>query len=366
MSQSTAVDAADALRRGELVVVWDDVVTGQSDIVGAAETALVDQVAFAVKYGSGFVCVALPEARAQDLVLPRIAGAGYTDRRPAFAVSVDADAGITTGISAHDRALTIARLGDPRSVASDFRRPGHTVPIRVQPAESLAATGSPGVAMDLAASAGRAPAAFLATIVSAEAPSDVAAEEESRRFAEAHGLAMTSVSAVRDHFNAELVHGDVPEIVRTGGTRMLALRTSYRSIEHAAISFGPPNGGGSVTLAVVRECPWHRLFGDAYCSCGAVLRERVRLLRHAQGALVYLRAAGTAPAAQLVGPHYEPPRPVPCAQLAVRPGLGPGEVEVIEALREELSLRAFEALAPQPDATIASDVLVGGFDDLAL
>ncbi|MFD4250047.1 3,4-dihydroxy-2-butanone-4-phosphate synthase [Amycolatopsis thermoflava] len=174
---------AAALAAGRPVVVLDE--HGTAELVVAARAVTTSAMAFLIRHGSGFVRVAVTRAVCDRLALPPVTASGC-----AQAVAVDAAEGVSTGISAADRARAARLLADPSTVADDLRRPGHTVPVRAW------AGGEPGVveaSVELAASAGSPPAAVLCGLVSARDPRLMAGEAEATLFARRHGLELTRV-----------------------------------------------------------------------------------------------------------------------------------------------------------------------------
>ena len=151
-----AIEAAIAdIKAGRPVVVVDDEDReNEGDLIFAAEKATPELMAFMVRYTSGYVCVALTEAEADRLDLPPMYHTNQDQRGTAYSVTVDAAEGITTGISAADRSHTVRLLADPASQASDFRRPGHVVPLRAKQGGVLRRPGHTEASVDLARLAG--------------------------------------------------------------------------------------------------------------------------------------------------------------------------------------------------------------------
>lgn len=179
--------AVAAVAAGRPVVLRDGA-RGTGDVVFAAASATAGLLAFTVRHTSGFVCVGLAPEVCDRLRLPPV---HYTDTSQR--VAVDLAHGTSTGISAHDRARTIAALGDPNAVATDFTRPGHVVPVQTDPDGVLAVPGPAEAAVDLTVLAGRGPAAAFSTIVGLDRSTEVARGPELDRFAAEHDLELVSV-----------------------------------------------------------------------------------------------------------------------------------------------------------------------------
>jgi len=179
------------------VVLLDDHVRGSAMglLVCPAPHVDVDVMRFVVKHTSGFVCVALPPATCDRLDLRPMAGQGWTHGTLQYTVTVDAAAGITTGISARDRARTIRLLGDPTTTDTDLNRPGHVVPVRVEDGAAGRATAAVAALSWCRETAGAA-AAMYAPIVSLRDPRFMAGVAESCAFAERHGLSRVSARRI--------------------------------------------------------------------------------------------------------------------------------------------------------------------------
>ncbi len=179
---------------GKAVVVVDDADReNEGDLIFAAEKATPELVAFMVRYTSGFICVPLTEADCDRLELPPMYHVNQDKRGTAYTVSVDAREGVSTGISATDRAQTIALLADPSSTAADLTRPGHVVPLRARKAECCAAPATPRPRSTWPRLAGLRPAGVLCEIVSND-DGDMARLDELQAFAAEHGLTLITIA----------------------------------------------------------------------------------------------------------------------------------------------------------------------------
>ncbi|MFD5179447.1 3,4-dihydroxy-2-butanone-4-phosphate synthase [Nocardia sp. NPDC058379] len=182
------------IARGRPVVVLDD---DKGHLMAAAEFITTGIMSFVVRHTSGFVCVARPGRELERLAIPPAIGAHPNQPRSAYAVSVDAAAGITTGISAADRATTARVLANPHSQATDLTRPGHVVPVPARTGGVLELAAPAEAGIDLARLAGRAPAAVLAHLVDDDGL--LRCTDASRRFAERHQLAVVTVGDLVDY-----------------------------------------------------------------------------------------------------------------------------------------------------------------------
>jgi len=189
-------DAIAAVQEGKMVVVVDDMDReNEGDFIMAAEACTPEDMATIVRYSSGVICVGMEGARMDELKLPAMVSDNEDPKGTAFSVSVDAtkEHGITTGISATDRAKTVRMLANPHTFSSDFARPGHIFPLRAQEGGVLARDGHTEAAVDLSILAGRGRAGLLCEIVSEENPTEMARLPELRRFCKKHGYVLTSI-----------------------------------------------------------------------------------------------------------------------------------------------------------------------------
>jgi 3,4-dihydroxy-2-butanone 4-phosphate synthase len=190
-----------ALAKGEFVVVADDDSReNEGDLIIAAERVSSEKLAFMLRHTSGVVCVALTEARADDLLLPLMVPENSESQQTAFTVSVDYRHGTTTGISAHDRAAAIRALANPAVGPRSFLRPGHVFPLRARSGGVLERRGHTEAAVDLARLAGFEPAGALCEIVDDEGELLRGAELE--RFARRHGLPLLHIDELVEYRQA--------------------------------------------------------------------------------------------------------------------------------------------------------------------
>jgi 3,4-dihydroxy 2-butanone 4-phosphate synthase/GTP cyclohydrolase II len=193
MAMDSIEDALTALARGEMVIVLDDKGReNEGDLIIAADRATPEALAFIVRHTTGIVCVALEGKRADALGLDPMVPANDDRHGTAFTVTVDARRGTSTGVSAADRATTIAALIDPATQPQDLMRPGHMFPLRARPGGVLERPGHTEAAVDLARLAGCAPAGVLCEIVSEDG--SMARTPELIRFARQHDLCIVTIA----------------------------------------------------------------------------------------------------------------------------------------------------------------------------
>jgi 3,4-dihydroxy 2-butanone 4-phosphate synthase/GTP cyclohydrolase II len=285
---------ADIAAGNPVVVIDDEDRENEGDLILAAEVATPDLVAFMVRYTSGYICVSLTETEADRLDLPPMFRANQDRRGTAYTVTVDAREGVTTGISAADRARTIRLLADPRASAVDFTRPGHVVPLRAKDGGVLRRAGHAEAAVDLATLAGLNPAGVLSEIVSAKEPVTMARAEELRVFADEHGLALVSIAdlvAYRRRFEKlveRVASARVP--LRYGEFTAVGYSSNYDDREHVAFVFGDIGDGEDVLVRVHSECLTGDVFGSLRCDCGPQLDAALAAVaREGRGVVLYIR-----------------------------------------------------------------------------
>lgn len=188
--------AIDAVKEGKMVVVVDDMNReNEGDLIMAADACSPEDMAVIVRYSSGVVCVGMEGERMDKLNLPAMCANNEDPKGTAFSVTVDAtkEHGITTGISAKDRAKTVRMLADQDVKPTDFARPGHIFPLRAKEGGVLTRDGHTEAALDLSILAGRGRAGLLCEIVSEENPTEMARLPELKRFCKKHGYVLTSI-----------------------------------------------------------------------------------------------------------------------------------------------------------------------------
>src|SRR4051794_24355068 len=261
---------------GKPVVVVDDADReNEGDLIFAAEMATPELVAFMVRYTSGYICVPLTEPDCDRLELPPMYHTNQDRRGTAYTVSVDARDGTSTGISAHDRALTMRMLADPSSTPADFTRPGHVVPLRAKAGGVLRRPGHTEAAVDLCRMAGLQSAGVLCEIVSEKDVEDMARMDELELFASVHDLALISIAdliAYRRRTERQIVRLAEARIPTSHGDfRAVGYRSLVDEIEHIALVRGDLGDGQDVLVRVHSECLTGDVFGSRRCDCGPQL-----------------------------------------------------------------------------------------------
>jgi len=190
----TMEDALAAFTAGEFLVVMDDENReNEGDLIISAQHCTTEKMAWMIKHTSGYICVALPADRLQQLELPMMVPENQDRHRTAYTVTVDYKHGTSTGISAHDRSLTVRALASPSAAADDFSRPGHMVPLRARDGGVLTRKGHTESAVDLCFLTEQPLAGVLCELVNDDAQGSMARRDDCRAFADRWGLKMISV-----------------------------------------------------------------------------------------------------------------------------------------------------------------------------
>jgi 3,4-dihydroxy 2-butanone 4-phosphate synthase/GTP cyclohydrolase II len=282
----------DIARGRPVLVVDDESRENEGDIIFAASMATPELLAFMIRYTSGVICVPLREAELDRLQLPQMTAHNTEHHRTAFTVSVDAREGISTGISAADRAATIRRLVDPATTAADLVRPGHIFPLRYAEGGVLRRAGHTEAAVDLARLAGLPEAGVLSEVVNDDGT--MARLPELREFANTHDLALISIEQL-----IEYRRRNERQLSRQAQTRIpnaygqwqaFGYRHEIDGTEYVALVLGDVTGGTDVLTRLHSECLTGDVFGSLRCDCGAQLEAAMAAISaEGRGVVLYLR-----------------------------------------------------------------------------
>jgi len=293
----TVEQAVADIAAGKAVVVIDDEDReNEGDLIFAAEKATPELVAFMVRYTSGYLCVPLSGEVCDRLGLLPMYAVNQDKHGTAYTVTVDAREGVGTGISAADRATTMRLLADPDSVAEDFSKPGHVVPLRAKDGGVLRRPGHTEAAVDLARMAGLQPAGAICEIVSQKDEGHMARTEELRVFADEHNLALISIADLiewrRKHERhiERIAEARIP--TRHGEFRAVGYSSMYEDVEHVALVRGDvsADGGADVLVRVHSECLTGDVFGSRRCDCGPQLDAAMAMVaQEGRGVVLYMR-----------------------------------------------------------------------------
>jgi 3,4-dihydroxy 2-butanone 4-phosphate synthase/GTP cyclohydrolase II len=274
-----------------VVVVDDEDRENEGDIIFAAEKATAELLAFTIRYSSGVICAPVTEDEADRLELPPMYHVNQDRKGTAFTVSADAREGVTTGISAAERAHTIRLLADPATTAGDLSRPGHVFPLRSREGGVLRRPGHTEAATDLARLAGLRPAAALCEVVNDDGT--MARLPELEAFAAEHGLTLITI--------ADLVayrRRTEKQAERVAEARIPTAHGEFRAVgyrgtdgrEHVALVHGSLGDGEDLLVRVHSECLTGDVFGSLRCDCGPQLDSALAAVAaEGRGIVLYVR-----------------------------------------------------------------------------
>jgi 3,4-dihydroxy 2-butanone 4-phosphate synthase / GTP cyclohydrolase II len=285
---------ADVASGRPVIVVDDEERENEGDLIFAAARATPELLAFTVRYTSGYVCVALTGDDCDRLDLPPMFHTNQDKRGTAYTVTVDAREGVTTGISAADRAHTIRLLADPDSKSVDFARPGHVVPLRAKEGGVLRRPGHTEASVDLARLAGMPPAGVLCEIVSAKDDGEMARRDELEVFAAEHDLALITIAdliAYRRRFEKQVervAEARIPTV--HGEFTAIGFDSLLDGVEHIALVAGEIGDGADVLVRVHSECLTGDVLGSLRCDCGPQLDAAMAAVAtEGRGVVLYVR-----------------------------------------------------------------------------
>jgi 3,4-dihydroxy 2-butanone 4-phosphate synthase/GTP cyclohydrolase II len=283
---------ADIAAGKAVVVVDDEDRENEGDLIFAAEKATPELVAFTMTHCRGLLCVPLEGEALDHLQLGQMAAHNTERMQTAFTVSVDAREGVSTGISAADRAHTISLLADPGTTSYDLVRPGHVFPLRAKPGGVLRRPGHTEAAVDLARLAGLRPAGVICEIVQEDGT--MARLPELLVFAERHGLAVISIAdliAWRRRTEKQVVKVAEAKIpTRHGDFRAVGYETVLDATDHIALVMGDIGDGDDVLVRVHSECLTGDVFGSRRCDCGPQLDAALAAVAaEGRGVVLYVR-----------------------------------------------------------------------------
>lgn len=286
----------DDIRQGKMVIVVDDEDReNEGDLVAAAEKATPSSVNFMAKFGRGLICVPASEDRLRQLGIEEMVTQNRETFQTAFQVSVDAARGITSGISAADRARTIRVLANPRAIAEDLKKPGHIFPLRAKAGGVLQRAGHTEAAVDLARLAGCRPVGVICEIMSDDGT--MARLPELRRFAKRHGLRICSIEQLIQFRRASDRLVERVETIRMptdyGEFNLHLYRSKIDGLHHLALVKGEVKGQKGVLVRVHSECLTGDVFGSRRCDCGPQLHAAMQRIEEAgRGVILYMRQEG--------------------------------------------------------------------------
>ena len=288
-------DVLKDIRKGKMVVVVDDPSReNEGDIITSASRITPQKVNFMAKFGRGLICVPMEEAIAEKLDLHMMSLSPQDPFKTAWAVSVDAKKGVTTGISAGDRAETIKALANTSSVPGDFARPGHVFPLRSRSGGVLVRAGHTEAGVDLMKIAGEPPVAAICEIMNEDGT--MARMKDLVSFVEKHRLKMCTIEDLIKYRRTEekLIEKEAEVDLPTpyGDFRLHAYRSEIDDYQHLAVVKGDITKG-EVLVRVHSQCLTGDIFHSLRCDCGDQLDSAMKIIaRKGKGVVLYLSQEG--------------------------------------------------------------------------
>ncbi|MDF1711740.1 MAG: bifunctional 3,4-dihydroxy-2-butanone-4-phosphate synthase/GTP cyclohydrolase II [Akkermansiaceae bacterium] len=283
------------LKAGRLVIVADDPGReNEADLVGAASLITPESIAFMANHGRGLICTPILPGRAKDLDLPPMTPKNREAHKTAFTISIDAAEGITTGISAADRAHTIQLLANPTTDASAFVQPGHIFPLEAIEAGVLRRAGHTEAAVDLARLAGLPPAGVICEIMHEDGT--MGRVGDLGEYQEKHGLKSCTIAQLIEYRRRSERLVTREEVISMptdfGDFDCYLYQVSTDNSEHLALVRGKIDPDKPVSVRVHSECLTGDVFGSRRCDCGGQLHTALAHIAEEGGVLLYLRQEG--------------------------------------------------------------------------
>jgi len=291
-----AETAIAAVRRGETVIVADEDRENEGDLFMAAEFVTAEAINFMARYGRGLICLTLTEEHADKLRLAPMVRDNRSRFGTAFTVSIEAKKGVTTGISAYDRASTISTAVTEGAKAEDLVSPGHVFPIRAKKGGVLVRTGQTEGSVDLARLAGLKPAGVICEVMKDDGT--MARMPDLEVFAAQHDLKIVTIADLIDFRMAHeslirrVASANIP--THYGGMfKVTVYENDVDDLQHVALVKGDISPDDEVMVRVHSECATGDVFGSARCDCGDQLHRAMQMVdQEGKGVIVYMRQEG--------------------------------------------------------------------------
>jgi 3,4-dihydroxy 2-butanone 4-phosphate synthase/GTP cyclohydrolase II len=296
MVLSSIDEAIKDIREGKFIIIVDDEDReNEGDLAIAAEKVTTEAVNFMVKHARGLVCLPLKGERLDELEIPMMVSHNTSKFTTAFTVSIEAKHGVTTGISAKDRAETIKTVINPETKPSDIARPGHIFPLRAREGGVLVRAGHTEAIVDLAKMAGLYPAGVICEIMSEDG--SMAKMPELKGVADKFGIKIVSIADLityrRRHEKLVRRVAEAKLPTKYGEFRIIAYKSDMDADQHVALVMGDIENGEPVLARVHSECLTGDVFDSMRCDCGEQLDHAMRMIAdEKRGVLLYMRQEG--------------------------------------------------------------------------
>ncbi|OGO03823.1 MAG: bifunctional 3,4-dihydroxy-2-butanone 4-phosphate synthase/GTP cyclohydrolase II [Chloroflexi bacterium RBG_13_53_26] len=296
MGLATIPEAIEDIRAGKMIIIVDDESReNEGDLAIAAEKITPEAINLMAKEARGLICLPIIGERLEELRVPIMVQDNTSRFSTAFTISIEAKHGVTTGISAHDRATTIRTVLDPATKPEDIARPGHVFPIRARPGGVLVRAGHTEAIVDLAKSAGLYPAGVICEILNEDGT--MARFRQLEELAAKHNLKMTSVADLityrRRH--EKLVHrvAEAKLPTKHGEFTIIAYKSTIDTDEHVALVKGDVSVAEPILVRVHSECLTGDVFSSLRCDCGEQMAMAMQAIANeGRGVFLYMRQEG--------------------------------------------------------------------------
>ncbi|XHR27081.1 MAG: bifunctional 3,4-dihydroxy-2-butanone-4-phosphate synthase/GTP cyclohydrolase II [Chthoniobacteraceae bacterium] len=284
------------VRAGKMVIITDDPGReNEGDLIMAAEKVTAPDINFMITHARGLVCAPITHERAQQLGLQRMVLENRESQKTAFTVSVDAAHGVTTGISAADRAATVHVLVDPNATPDDLVQPGHIFPLQAKPGGVLQRSGHTETTVDLARLAGLQPAGVCCEIINDDGT--MARQDDLQKFAQKHGLKIATVEDLISYRrrNERLIEKEQVINLPTeyGDFQLHMYRSLVDDAHHLALVKGEIDPTADTLVRIHSECLTGDVFGSKRCDCGPQLQTAMKQIEaEGAGVIIYMRQEG--------------------------------------------------------------------------
>lgn len=293
---NTIEEALEDIAKGKMVILVDDEDReNEGDLCMAAEKITPEAINFMAKYGRGLICLSLTPRRVEELKLPMMTDDNTSSFGTAFTVSIEAKKGVSTGISAHDRAVTILTAINPQTKPEDLARPGHVFPLRAKPGGVLQRAGQTEGSVDLARLAGLYPAGVICEIMNDDGT--MARVPQLMEFAERHRMKIVTVKDLiqyrmrTERFVRRIATVQMP--TEYGDFTAIAYANDVDPNIHIALIKGEIKPEDKILVRVHSECLTGDVFGSKRCDCGDQLHKAMEMIKkEGKGVLLYMRQEG--------------------------------------------------------------------------
>jgi len=290
-------EALEDIRQGKMVILVDDEDReNEGDLTMAAEKVTPEAINFMAKYGRGLICLSLTEDRLNELRLPMMVSDNTSRFQTAFTISIDGRKGVTTGISAHDRAATILTAIDDQTQAEDLVSPGHIFPLKARSGGVLVRTGQTEGSVDLARLAGLKPAGVICEVMKDDGT--MARMPDLQIFAQKHGLKIVTIADLikyrlsKESLVRRITEAKIP--TKYGGLfTAIAYENDVDPFHHIALVKGEIKPEDTVLVRVHSQCLTGDVFGSKRCDCEEQLHTAMAMVeKEGRGVIVYMRQEG--------------------------------------------------------------------------